>query len=111
MKKIVIHSGFHPDIHREYEGEQIFKVLAKRSNIEGRDFHTGTLLNSNAHFLKLENGAWIKDCGDEKYETDWTSEERWGRVEELELDDSGNKMSSTELGYMILRVDRSRGLL
>jgi len=111
MKKIVIHAGFHPEVEREYKGEHIYKVTAVRDGLEGKDFHTGRATGAKLRFFRLDNGAWIKDLGGEKYETDWTNEERWGRVEEVELDEKGDIIFSEELGFMILRVDRARGLL
>ena len=110
MKKIIIHAGFHPEVKREYNGEHIYKVINTRGGVDGHDFHTGAAV-SGSNYYGLDNGAWIRDLGNEKYVTDWTGEERWGRVEELELDDQGNVLSSQNLGFMILRVDRSRGLL
>ena len=111
MKKIVIHAGFHPEVTREYHGEHIYKVVSVRENIAGKDYHTGRHLNDETTFYGLDNGAWIKHLGNDRYETDWTNEERWGRVEELTLDDAGNVVAREDLGFMILRVDRSRGLL
>lgn len=110
MKKIVIHSGFHPEVKREYNGEHICKVINTRGNVDARDLHTGIALGGNSYY-GLDNGAWIRDLGNDKYVTDWTDEERWGRVEEQELDEQGNVLSERDLGFMILRVDRSRGLL
>ena len=111
MKKIIVHAGFHPEVKREYNGEHIHKVLYQRGGVEGKDFHTGAHLNNETVFYRLDNNAWIKSLGNEKYETDWTSEERWGRVEEVEYDDDGNVISRQDLGFMILRVDRPKGLL
>ena len=111
MKEIIVHAGFHPEQKRVYRGEHIYKVVKVRRGVEGRDFHSGRVLNSAATFYGLDNGAWIKDLGDEKYETDWTREERWGRVEEVETDGEGNVLSRRDLGFMILRVDREAGLL
>ncbi len=111
MKKIIIHHGFHPEVKREYNGEHIQKVLYKRGGVEGKDFHTGAHLNDQTTFYRLDNNAWIKGLGNEKYVTDWTDEERWGRVEEVEYDDAGNVVSRQDLGFMILRVDRSKGML
>lgn len=106
MKKIVIHAGFHPEVKREYKGEHIFKVVRTRAVPQmfpppARDV---------TYFL-LDNGAWIKEQGGEKYVTDWTTEERWGRVEEIETDEQGSVISAQDLGFMILRVDRANGLL
>ncbi len=104
MKKIVIHHGFHPEAERAYQGEHIFKVVRTRE--VKQMFPPGT----STYYL-LDNGAWIKGLGGEKYVTEWTTEERWGRVEEIETDEQGNVASAQELGFMILRVDRARGLL
>lgn len=111
MKKIIVHAGFRPGRTAEYRGEHIFRVINTREAIVTRDFLSKNLLDANCGFYGLDNGAWIKDLGDEKYVSDWTAEERWGRVEELETDDAGSTVSSETLGFIILRVDRSRGLL
>ncbi len=111
MKKIVIHAGFHPEISREYRGEHIYQIVNIRDGGVSHDFHSGAALASAGRYFGLDNGAWIKDLGDEKYQTDWTSEERWGRAEQIETDDSGRVISAQTLGFILLRVDRSRGLL
>ena len=111
MKKIVIHAGFHPEQPRTYQGEHIYKVVRVRQVANGHDFHTGAAINGSGVFYELDNGAWVRDLGNEKYQTDWTGEERWGRVEEIETDEAGNTVSARDLGFMILRVDRARGLL
>lgn len=111
MKKIVIHAGFHPEQERVYRGETIYKVTDVRGNIEGRDYHTGMHLNDRTNFYRLDNGDWIKDLGQERYVTDWTGEERWGRAEEVEYAQDGTIISQKDLGFVILRVDRANGLL
>lgn len=126
MKKIVIRTGFHPEHPRIYNGEHIYKVIQTRGNVEYSDFLTGQTksqdkegnvgalsknLENTYTLYQLESNVWIKDLGRDRYVTDWTSEERWGRVEELEIDDEGEVTDSRNLGFMILRVDRSRGLL
>lgn len=111
MKKLIVHSGFHPEQKREYNGEHIYTVTAVRHGIEGKDYHTGKIFGGKNSFYRLDNGGWIKDLGNDKYETDWTGEERWGRVEEVEYNEMGEILSARDLGFMILRVDRSRGLL
>ncbi len=98
MKEIIINHGFHPEQKRVYNGEHIYKVLDTREENGVQYFH-------------LEHGAWVKHLGDEKYTADWTPEERFGRVEEVERDEDGNIVSRRDLGFMILRVDRSKGLL
>ena len=111
MKQIVIRSGFHPETPRTYAGEHIYKVVQVRTGGEAHDFHSGASLGKAGKYYGLDNGAWIKDLGNEKYQTDWTAEERWGRVEEIETDEAGNVTGTETLGFMLLRVDRSRGLL
>lgn len=99
MKKIEIRHGFHPEQHREYHGENILKVK------EIREYN-------GMRMICLEHDCWLKDLGGERYETDWTWKERWGRVVEVEYDDaSGKQLGESELGYMILQVDRKNGLL
>ena len=111
MKKIVIHSGFHPETPREYHGEHIYKIVETRIGGVAHDFHTGSVVGNAGKYYRLDNGGWIKDLGNEKYQTDWTGEERWGRVEAVETDENGSVTDAETLGFMILRVDRSRGLL
>ena len=84
---------------------------AFKEGVTAREFLTGRPVSKDTIFYKLDNDAWIKGIGDEKYVTDWTNEERWGRVEEVEYDDEGNVISRQDLGFIILRVDRSKGLL
>ena len=111
MKQTIIHAGFHPEVKREYKGEHIYKVINTRTGGESREFHSGAVTSGSGRYFGLDNGAWIKEVGPDKYQTDWTDEERWGRVEEVETDDAGNVLSSETLGFMILRVDRRNGLL
>ena len=106
MKKIVVHAGFHPEVRREYKGEHIYKVVRTR---EVKQMFPPP--PSTVTYYLLDNGAWIKSLGGEKYVTDWTTEERWGRVEEIETDEQGKVLSARDLGFMILRVDRANGLL
>ena len=106
MKKIIVHAGFHPEAKREYKGEHICKVVRTR---EVKQMFPPP--PSMAVYYLLDNGAWIKSLGNEKYVTDWTNEERWGRVEEIETDERGEVLSAQDLGFMILRVDRANGLL
>ena len=111
MKQIIVHAGFHPETPREYHGEHIYKVIHTRAGGASHDFHSGALLAETGQYYGLDNGAWIKDLGGERYQTDWTGEERWGRVEQIETDEAGNVTASETLGFMLLRVDRSHGLL
>ncbi len=117
MKKIIIHTGFHPEVKREYKGEHIYTVknirgLTPSTNepVSSFSFVSGTGASGNA-FYQISNDVWIKHMGDEKYVTDWTSEERWGRVEEVEYSDARVQIAAKTLGFMVLRVDRSKGML
>lgn len=105
MKKIVIRAGFHPDVVREYKGEHIYPITDIRGGVKG-DIPTGDYQNDAGVFYRVHNGAWIKSLGGDKYVTDWAAVERWGRVEEVCDDGSVNV-----LGFMILRVDRSKAIL
>jgi len=99
MNDIVIRAGFHPEVKREYNGEHIYAITAERT-LPAK----GPMPETK--FYRLANGVWVKDMGNDKYVSDWTNEERWGLVEEK----LPNGESKT-LGFMILRVDRQRGLL
>ena len=83
MKKIVIHTGFHPEVHREYRGEHIYKVVqTKTLGTDGKvvlDANGSVIPNAGANvFYKLDHTGWIKSVGPEMYVTDWCAEERWG---------------------------------
>jgi len=93
MSRIVLHYGHHPEQNRQYNGEHIYKVKEIREQ-------------KGVTRYCLEHGGWIKKVGDEKYETDWCSEERWARA--VEVGDDGEEK---ELGFIIARVDRSKGYL
>ena len=106
MKKIEIIHGFHPEVLREYNGEHIYKVRKVKYKDESK---AGT--GAEPDFYYLEHNAIVANLGDNKYQTEWTAEERWGRVEEVEYDESGKETGREFLGFMILRVDRSKGIL
>ena len=98
MKKIIVVSGYHPEKEREYNGEHIYPVIQERDHL-------------GVHYWKLPTNGLIKDMGDNKFLTDWNEKERWGRVYEVETAEDGSELSRRSLGFMILRVDRSRGIL
>ncbi len=106
MKKIEIIHGFHPEVLREYNGEHIYKVRKVRYKDESKASE-----GAEPDYYYLENNAIVENLGANKYKTNWTPEERWGRVDEAEYDESGNETGRNTLGFMILRVDRSKGLL
>ncbi len=116
MKKMVIYTGFHPEVKREYHGEHIYKVVqTKTLGADGKvvlDANGSVIRDAGANvFYKLDHTGWIKSVGPEKYVTDWCAEERWGRVEAVEVDEQGNRLGGETLGFIILRVDRANGLL
>ena len=111
MKQTVIVSGFRPGPPRPWEGEHIYRIVETRSGGVAHDFHSGAVSGVAGKYYGLDNGAWVKDLGGEKYQTDWTGEERWGRAEERETDETGAVTKAETLGFVLLRVDRSRGLL
>ena len=111
MKETVIHSGFRPASPWPWAGEHIYRVVETRAGGAAHDFHSGALVADAGRYYGLDNGAWIKDLGGEKYQTDWTGEERWGRAEARETDESGAVTGTETLGFVLLRVDRARGLL
>ena len=51
MKKIIIHTGFHPEVPREYKGEHIYKVVATKT------------LGGDGTAVLNANGAVIEDAG------------------------------------------------
>lgn len=58
----------------------------------------------------IDNDVWIKNLGNFKYITEWTTEEKWGLAEEVTYDETGTKTAGRDLGFIILRNDRSRGI-
>lgn len=104
MSKIVIRTGFHPEVKREYRGEHIYPIIGERT------LPAKVKNAAPSRFYQIANLVWIKDLGDDKYVSDWSSEERWGLVEEVISGDDGREEVKT-LGFMILRVDRKNGLL
>lgn len=68
-------------------------------------------LNGRIHqYYCIDNDVWIKNLGNLKYITEWTDEEKWGLAEEAVYDETGTKISGRDLGFIILRTDRSRGI-
>lgn len=68
-------------------------------------------LNGRIHqYYCIDNDVWIKNLGNYKYITEWTTEEKWGLAEEVTYDETGTKVSGRDLGFLILRNDRSRGI-
>lgn len=98
MHVLKVKSGHIPGGLRAYEKENIFHAV-ETVNIDGI-----------VCFL-LEHGQWIRTVGEDCYVTDWNAEECWGRVVEIEIDESNNIENETrEIGFCILRIDRKRGL-
>ncbi len=87
MKKIMVYNGFNTKAAVEYKGEYIYKVI-------------GVKEQRGARYFLLEHDGWIKRVGNEMY-TGRCEKELWGRVEEVETDDStGEVQSVKELGFL-----------
>jgi hypothetical protein len=98
MKYLELQTGFSSDTPRNYEGQHIFCVKEIRVQEGVR------------HFL-LENNLWVKEIGSNLYQTEWNIEEFWGRVDEVEIEDAtGIELSRVSKGYVLLHVDREKGL-
>lgn len=94
MKRTLVHSGFFTESPTEYTGEYIYKVV-------------GVKEQCGAKFFLLEHDGWVKMTGREKYVAGRMKNERWGRVEELELDDNtGDFLGSRDLGFVRLELDK-----
>jgi ferredoxin len=91
MRTFRIRTGFQSIAARVYEGENIIRVKETRE-ISGDVWHL------------LEDDQWIREAGPDMFITDWNSEECWGCVEDV------TEGEPKELGYIILKVDRERGL-
>lgn len=98
MKRIRIYAALSPGGIVPYHDEYIYSVKYTRE-------HQGTT------YYCVENDVWVKELGPDKYVTDWTNEEVWGRAVEEEVDGSGKVISSKNLGFIILSVDRRNGVV
>lgn len=98
MKKLKVFTGFLPPDTISYNGQYIMKV--KETKEEG-----------TMQYFCLENDVWIRKIGTDKYVTDWTNEEIWGRVQEIQYSDSGEVVSGENLGFILLQVDRRNGII
>jgi len=98
MKQLRVYTGCRAEGAPPYEGQHIYAVKEVK-------VHRGV------RYFGLENDVWVREVGPEKYVTDWTTEEIWGRVEEAELDDTGAVLSVEQKGFIILHNDRAKGIL
>lgn len=98
MKKLRVYTGCRAEGATPYEGQYIYSVKETR-------------VHQGVRYICLEHDIWIREVGPEKYVTDWTTEEIWGRVEEVDVDGAGAVLSAEEKGFIILHDDRAKGIL
>ena len=139
-KKIVLAAGFLPEGAIPYTGQYIYKVKAFREGahglgpdfpqpewlemeLEGSGGIDGRLekvkpvssanpLDCRIHkYYLLEHNVWIKNLGDGRYVSDWTSAESWALVVQQTLDEDGNVTAERELGFSIIHSDRRAGIV
>ncbi|MBR5708130.1 MAG: hypothetical protein IKX41_01975 [Oscillospiraceae bacterium] len=140
MKKIVLTSGFLPGGELPYTGQYIYKVKAFREgahglgpgfpqpefleyDLEGSGGIEGKLekvkpvsaanpLDFRIHkYYLLEHEVWVKNLGEGRYVTDWTTAECWALAEERTYDESGAVTATRELGFAIIHSDRRAGIV
>lgn len=140
-KKISVHTGFLPEGTLQYEGQYIFKIVAVREGAAGigpdfpqpefiedlelegvggingkmekmKPVNANHPLNGRIHkYYLTEHDVWIRHLGDMKYVSDWTTQEVWALACEDTLDDDGNLVSQRDLGFFIIKSDRSKGII
>lgn len=98
MKTIKVYTGLLAGGTVPYKGEHIFTVK-------------GTRVSKGVNYYCLEHDVWLRELGPEKYVTEWTNEEVWGRTVEVETGEDGQITGSKELGFILLKVDRKNGVL
>lgn len=100
MKKIYIRTRFRAEGGPEYTDQRIWPVCDHRVDV------------GNINMYAVDNDVWIREMGVDKFVTDWTNEEVWGRVEEVETDDAtGEVIGATTLGFTLLQNDRKNGII
>jgi len=138
MKKIVLNTGFLPEGTIPYKGQYIYKVKLFREGEHGlgegfpqpefldlelegqgginrkmekvRPISPSNPLDCKIHgYYLLENDVWIKNHGNMKYTSDWTTLESWALAEERTYDDNGEVTAVRELGFVIIHSDRRAG--
>lgn len=140
-KRISVHSGFLPEGTLQYEGQYIFKITAVREGAAGigpeypqpefiedlelegvcgingkmekmKPVNGSNPLNGRIHkYYLTEHGVWIRHLGGMKYVSDWTPLEVWALACEDTLDDEGKLISQRDLGFYIIKSDRSKGII
>jgi hypothetical protein len=96
MLKYVLRTGFSSYAPGEYAGEHIYKVIDTKED---------------AGFVNylLDVNHWIKKTGPDQYLTEFNAEERWAAVDAVETDDdTGEVLSKTEVGFIILKNNARR---
>ena len=100
MKKKYIRTRFRAEGGPEYTDQRIWPITDHRVD------------NGNVNLYSVDNSGWGKELGVDKYVTEWTNEEVWGRVEEVETDDATGEVIGTEtLGFTLLQNDRAHGVI
>lgn len=98
MSIIKLHTGFLPEGKIKYANQYVFSVKEIREE-KGIRYHC------------LEHDVWVKEIGRDRYVTDWTNEEVWARAEEIEYNEAGEITASKDVGFVLLQVDREKGIL
>ena len=79
------------------------KVLEGMGGINGRmeiaqPVDADHPVNGRIHqYYCIDNDVWIKNLGNYKYITEWTTEEKWGLVQEVTYDEKNNVIESRDL--------------
>lgn len=68
----------------EFTGGEVYKGKEQENNM-----------------IELENGIWLKSCGDGRYYTDNDDMKRWATVETIEFDKDGEVVQTIDFkGYI-----------
>ena len=137
-KKIVLLSTALPEGQLPYTGQYVYKVKAFREGARGLGpgfpqpeflelegvggidgklervipVSTANPLNCRIHkYYLLEHNVWIKNLGNGRYVSDWSSAESWALAVQRTYDDEGNVTEERELGFSIIHSDRRAGIV
>ena len=139
-KRIRLLSTALPEGYLPYRGEYVYKVKAFREGARGLGpgfpqpeflelelegvggidgklervipVSTANPLDCRIHkYYMLEHNVWIKNLGDGRYVSDWSSAESWALAVQQTLDEDGNVTEERELGFSIIHSDRRAGIV
>ena len=137
-KQIVLLSTALPEGKLPYTGQYVYKVKAFREGAHGLGpgfpqpeflelegvggidgklervipVSTANPLDCRIHkYYLLEHNVWIKNLGNGRYVSDWSSAESWALAVQQTLDDEGNVTAERELGFSIIHSDRRAGIV